>query len=447
METMVENIWSKSKLLVKALIIGTLVLLLQIPTFYIKELIREREQRQREAITEVSSRWAGRQNIAGPVLVLPYWQYETDTASSGKRSKQFGTFLPDDLKIQSQVRPEERYRGIYKVMLYTSKIDIRGSYQSIPLSKLNINPENVIWEEAFAHISLSDLKGLNNEPKLNWNGQAHSMTTDPVDNWPSNDMIHVKIPINASTASQRIEFATQLDIAGSEQLLFTPVGKTTTVSMQGKWPHPSFTGSMLPSHEVRKDSFHAEWKAVAQKRSFPQQWKNNAFIVAPFDARTTAAAPNNITMEAFGTDLFVPVNGYQKTMRTIKYAALCILLTFAAFFLVETTNRRSVHPLQYGLVGLALVLFYTLLLSFSEYIGFNPAYAIASVATIGLIAWFVKGIMGSARLTVILSVVLFLMYTYVFTILQLQDYSLLLGSLGLFITLAVIMHYSKKIQW
>jgi inner membrane protein len=134
-------------------------------------------------------------------------------------------------------------------------------------------------------------------------------------------------------------------------------------------------------------------------------------------------------------------------MRSVKYAILCILLTFAAFFLIDVVHRKSVHPFQYGLIGLALILFYVLLLSFSEYIGFNAAYIIAAAATIGLIAWFVKGILSSGKLTTILSVVLLFVYAYIFTILQLQDYALLIGSIGLFISLAIIMNFSKKIQW
>ena len=134
-------------------------------------------------------------------------------------------------------------------------------------------------------------------------------------------------------------------------------------------------------------------------------------------------------------------------MRSIKYSLLCLVLTFAAFFLIETTNKKSAHPFHYGLIGLALILFYTLLLSVSEYIGFNPAYIIASVCTIGLIGWFANGILSSGKLAVLLSTILVLLYGYVFTILQLQDYSLLLGSVGLFITLAVIMRFAKKIQW
>jgi inner membrane protein len=134
-------------------------------------------------------------------------------------------------------------------------------------------------------------------------------------------------------------------------------------------------------------------------------------------------------------------------MRSVKYAILCILLTFTAFFLVETNNKKSVHPVQYALIGFALVLFYTLLLSFSEYIGFNAAYAVATVATVGLITWFVSGILQSMKLSLLLSFVLILLYSYVFTILQLQDYALLLGSVGLFLTLAIVMYYSRKIQW
>ena len=166
------------------------------------------------------------------------------------------------------------------------------------------------------------------------------------------------------------------------------------------------------------------------------------------DIPTHKTAPESyISNEAFGVDLFIPVNGYQKTFRTIKYALLCILLTFAAFFIIETSNKKSVHPFQYGLIGLALILFYTLVLSISEYTGFNTAYIVASVATIGLISWFVKNILQSGKITTIISVVLVLIYAYVFSLLQLQDYSLLLGSVGLFLTLAVLMYFSKRLKW
>ena len=175
-----------------------------------------------------------------------------------------------------------------------------------------------------------------------------------------------------------------------------------------------------------------QYSLQLQRSKGPQVWKDAVY---------------DLSSASFGVDLFIPVSGYQKTMRSVKYAVLCILLTFAAFFLIETVNKKSVHPFQYALIGLALILFYTLLLSISEYTGFNIAYAIASVATIALIGWFVKGVLHSGRLSTLLSVILVIMYGYVFTILQLQDYALLLGSIGLFCTLGVIMYYSKRIGW
>lgn len=450
METVVQNVWTKTKVLVKALIIGGIVLVLQIPAFYVKNLIEEREKRQKEAIAEVSSKWAKKQNIAGPVLVLPYWQAVTDTANKSV-TKHFAYFLPDLLNIHSTVSPEEKYRGIYKVMLYTSKVNLRGTFNSIALEKIKIDPKDVIWNEAFVHINVSDVKGLNDDLKLQWNNQLLTMTPDVVEGAALAESLNAPLNLTSIDDLKHIDFSSDLNINGSEELLFTPVGKSTSVDMSAKWPHPSFTGDILPiSTKISNDSFYAKWKSVSQKRNFPQQWKDGAFITRSIPEGsdfTPAAASVNINSNAFGANLYVPVNGYQKTMRSVKYSFLCILLTFAAFFIIDTSNRKSVHPFQYGLIGLALILFYTLLLSFSEYIGFNFSYVVASVATIGLIAWFVKGILSSAKLSTVLSVVLLLVYTYVFTILQLQDYALLLGSIGLFITLAVIMHFSKKIQW
>ena len=450
METTIQAVWSKSKVLVKGLIIAFLVLLLIIPTLYVQNLIEEREQRQKEAVTEVSSKWAGRQIVTGPMIVLPYWQTDGDTATKKIRSKHFAFFLPDELSVNAAIFPKEKSRGIYKVMLYNSKVNLSGSFKDIDLQKLNILPEDVLWNEAFVKFNVSDVKGLNDELILNWNNRPLNLSPQSFEDRSGSNGLTAALSLNGIDDLKNNNFSSQLDLNGSEQLLFTPLGKSTSVSMQSKWPHPSFTGDILPQNSQVKDSgFAASWKSMAHKRSFPQQWKDDGYRLGQQPDRNTTIVDNSsyITNAAFGADLFVPVNGYQKTMRSVKYSVLCILLTFSAFFLIETTNKRSVHPFQYGLIGLALVLFYILLLSFSEYIGFTASYLIASVATIGLIAWFAKSILFSGRLSGILSFVLVLMYSYVFTILQLQDYSLLFGSIGLFITLAIIMFFSRKIQW
>lgn len=449
METIVQNVWSKTKVLVKALIIGGIILVLQLPALYVRDLVEEREQRQKEASAEVSSKWAKKQIITGPVLVLPYLEEQPDRINKNV-TKRFAHFLPDVLNIRSVVSPEEKYRGIYKVMLYSSKNNLTGSYSGVQLKKLKITPQSIVWNEAFVQMNISDAKGLNDDIKIKWNNQLLTLSQDGVNADPANETFTSLLNLSGIDDLKQVNFSADLNLNGSEQLLFTPIGKSTTVDMAAKWPHPSFTGDILPiTTNIRSDSFAAKWKSVSQKRSFPQQWKENAYVISYFkpNSADSFTVNNNLVTSAFGADLYVPVNSYQKILRSVKYAALCMLLTFAAFFIIETSNRKSVHPFQYGLVGVALILFYTLLLSVSEYAGFNLSYVIASVATIGLISWFVKGILSSSRLSFILSAVLLLLYTYIFTILQLQDYSLLLGSVGLFITLAVIMHFSKKIQW
>lgn len=443
MEATVQNIWSKSKLLIKSGIIGGIILILQIPVFYVTSLIEEREKRQQEAINEVSSKWAARQNIMGPVIVLPYWENTTNINGKVQRTMQSAYFLPDELNMEATATPQEKYRGIYKVMLYNSKINVNGSFSSLPLQKLGILPDQVLWNEAYLSMSVSDNKGLNEELKLKLNDSLVTLQALP----SGNEGLSARITLNPEKAAQPISFSTSFGLNGSEQLLFTPAAKATSVQLKSTWAHPSFTGNSLPQNTAVSDSgFSATWRSMGFKQTFPQQWKGNgANLTNNFTNNT--ASPASISNAAFGVSLFVPVNGYQKTMRSIKYSFLCLILTFAAFFLIEISNRTSAHPFHYGLIGLALILFYTLLLSVSEYISFNPAYVIASICTIGLIAWFVRSLLHSGKLAVLLSCILVLLYSYVFTILQLQDYSLLLGSIGLFITLAVVMHFSKRFRW
>lgn len=467
METIIQETaktaWQKSKWIIKGCIIGFLALLLLIPMYYVKNLVFEREQRQKEASHEISSKWAGAQNIIGPLLSIPYWQEEEgDTASKRTLKKHYAYFLPDKLNINATINPKEKHRGIFKVMLYDTKVNMSGSFLPPAFDKLNIPLDKVIWNEATVKMNISDSKGLNDQLTLNWKDSLIELI--PQSGSSENVMMAV---LKTSSAEEfyNISFSASLDLNGSEQLLFTPVGKTTIVDVTSSWKDPSFSGNTLPQNsEISDSGFKASWKSMSHKRSFPQQWTDNAYNIDSYTppvpdtdqelsdvsyrpVSVSTVSTSSIGTSAFGVNLYIPVNGYQKTDRTIKYALLCILLTFASFFLIETAHKKSVHPFQYGLVGLALILFYTLLLSFSEYTGFNTAYIIASLATIGLIAWFVKSVLQSGKATSVLSVVLVLIYAYVFSLLQLQDYSLLLGSIGLFLSLAVVMYFSKKLQW
>lgn len=467
METVTPNVTQTSKLLFKALIIGGISIILLIPTLFIQNIVRERESRQKEAVAEVSSKWAGSQVITGPILVVPYAERRMESDLRYTSVRHYAYFLPDKLDVKSKLNPEKKHRGIYEVMLYSSDVSISGKFSPLPLSSLQLTNDSLLWNEAVVCMGISDPKGLRSEIQLNWNDSVVKLNPSASNELSLHDAFSAPLMLAETDAAADISFSANLSLNGSQQLLFTPVGKETSVKVESAWPDPSFTGTQLPvTKSVGKTGFIAEWKNLAHTRKFPQQWKDKAFsmtnkLPAPVtsssagnsdiaytevEPRAVVNTDNSITNEAFGVSLFVPVTDYQRVMRSVKYAILCILLTFAAFFIIETVNKKYVHPFQYGLIGIALVLFYTLLLSFSEYTGFNIAYIIATVATVGLIGWFAKGIMRSSKLTTLLSVILVLMYSYIFTILQLQDYSLIMGSVGLFITLAVIMNFSKRLN-
>jgi inner membrane protein len=434
MEIVITKTIQTGKILIKALIIGGLVLLLMIPAMFVQNLIEERQMRQQEAVAEVSSKWSGSQNLSGPFLIVPYKEIVINQKKEAVTLEKLAYFLPDKLQYHSSVQPEKRYRGIYEVMLYTSENKMNGSFSPLPLQALGLASADMLWEKAFIAMHISDSRGLKDELQLNWNGTTHTLSPTASGDGFLKDAFIAPLKLSANDTTATFTFSSNILLNGSEELSFTPVGKETVVDMESAWPDPSFSGGQLPETSTVSDAgFTAKWKSLSHKRKFPQAWKNST----SFDQGHAS----------FGVGLFIPVTSYQKTLRSVKYAVLCIVLTFAAFFLIETVNKKAVHPFQYALIGLALILFYTLLLSFSEYISFNLAYAIAGLATVALIGWFVKGLLQSGKLSTLLSFILVIIYGYVFTILQLQDYALLLGSLGLFFALAIVMHFSRRINW
>lgn len=447
METVTTQPRLKIWALVKAGIIGVIFLILQIPAFLIQDLVKEREAREKEAVMEISSKWALSQEVEGPAVIIPYWEtVPVDSITRVIRRKQYLSVYPDKMNFSSSVSPIEKHRGIYKAILYNSTINCSGLFNGIDMNRIRVQNENLLWNEAFVKMNVSDVQGLSEELKINWNDTVLNFSTESPDHSYTEEGLFAPLPLSGPENLKNAKFTTSFNLKGSSSLLFNPTGKETTVEINSKWPHPSFTGNLLPNTTNVSDSgFTASWKSMAHNRS-----KAVTGVVRPVEA-TEYEAGRMVQVKspaAFGASLYMPVSNYQKTHRSIKYASLCILLTFAAFYIVETTTKKEqLHPFQYGLVGLALVVFYTLLLSFSEYTGFNLAYGIASLCTVGLVAWFVRGIFSSSKATTILASVLMLIYAYVFTILQLQDYALLVGSTGLFITLGIIMHFSKKMSW
>ena len=438
MENMINKFWNRNRIVLKSFWIGFLILVLLIPTLLIGNLVSERQERQHQAVAEVSSRWAGPQIVTGPVIGIPYLETVSDNNGSSKHEKRWAWFMPAKLDITAHVTPEKRYRGIFQVIVYTTELQVRCHYDSLHLQELGLSADKLLWSEAAVFVDLSDLQGLKEELSLRLDTHTGGTDLDLVPGKYSTDQfknaLSATLPAWLPTASQGpLEFSATVKIKGTGTLSFVPAGRETRVEATSAWPDPSFTGSSLPDIRTIKDSgFVADWRVLALNRNFPQQWKGNTFDLAG---------------AAFGVNLIVPVDAYQQTTRCVKYAVLIIVLTFTAFFLLEWVYQRPIHSLQYLLVGFALCLFYTLLLSFSEYIGFASAYAVAAIATIGLITWYVGSMLRSGKTSVFIGAQLSVQYGFVYTLIQLQDYALLMGSVGLFITLALVMYFSRKIKW
>jgi inner membrane protein len=432
--------WFGESVLIKVTLIGFLTLLLLIPSVWIQNLIQERQSRQDEVIKEISDKWSGSQLLEGPVMVVPYKVVISQKDISGKLSyKESLTniyILPEGFNITSKADPEILHRGIFDAVVYNTKIRVNGKFSPLELKKSGINPEMIQWDKVKVDIGLSDLKGLKNNPVIWLGNRAFNVEPDftSLKLFSNNLIIQPDLSTQKNTA---LNFSFELDLRGSSELNFLHLGKSTTVKVEGKWKNPSFTGRYLPEERnVSAKGFMATWKLPYFNRPFPQQWVEENTVL------------NTGKNEAsFGVKFILPVDQYQKTMRSAKYAILIILLTFISLFFTEFLNKRKVHLLQYVLIGAAMTIYYTLLLSFSEQVGFNIAYLIASIATVTLIGIFISALLKNKKPALIFVGILTIFYSFIYVIIQLQDLALLFGSVGLFLTVAALMLLSSKIDW
>lgn len=420
------------KNLIKGCFIGFLIIVMLIPVALISDLVRERENRQQEVVDEISSKWASAQTIKGPVISVPY--YYNSRNADGKIVRMMSNFclLPEQLDINGEVLPQKRHRSLYDVTVYRSDMTLKGSFDASVVSKLNIPGENIDWTKAELHLGIDDARGLEEEVMVNWDTGSKVLEASIDGAILRGDELVTGISI---APGEKKDFNINLKLKGTGSLYFTPVGKVTSVNLNSPWNDPAFDGAYLPNDgpEINDSGFNASWKVLQVSRGYPQYWKG--------DNRP------QFDKTAFGVKLLQPADGYAKTKRSVKYAILIISLTFVVFFFLEILQKKQVHPLQYILVGIALTVFYTLLLSISEYTGFNSAYLVAALATVTLISWYTYTIFKKFRIMAGFSVALGSIYAYIFFLIQLKDYALLFGSIGLFVILAIIMYYSRNIDW
>ncbi len=429
------SFWQKNKLVIKAFFIGFLILALLIPTFFIMFLVTDREQRRKEVVQEVSSKWAGAQTVTGPFLMIPYYEEQTNKANQVITSKKYLYLLPDELNINGKILPQIRHRSIFKVPVYNSALQMSGRFKIAKPDKLPVAIAALHFEAAVVCMGITDFKGIGENLQLKWNDTASNFETGLPDNDWLKEGISNPLKLTADElVNGTSNFSINLSLKGSESLYVTPLGSTTKVHFESEWPNPAFDGKYLPdTNTVSNKGFAADWKILQFNRSYPQYFTNTSNY--------------SIAESAFGINLLQPVDAYGQTMRSVKYAVLIIALTFFVYFFLEIYYRRSVHPLQYVLIGFALVIFYTLLLSISEYIQFAQAYLISASATVLLISWYTKGIFKQWPVVLLFAFILSLLYIFIYVIIQLQDDALLFGSIGLFVLLTIIMYFSRKVNW
>ncbi len=439
-----------ASILFKLSLIGFLTLLLLIPSFMVQDLITERKNRQQEVIREISDKWSGSQLVQGPILVLPYKTtvMEKDSDTQKNSSQEILTniyILPENLNISSKANPELLHRGIFDAVVYTSQIKVSGTFSQLELKKSGIDPAMIQWEQAKVDIGLSDLKGLKNNPVIRLGNQNYEVEPDftSLKLFSNNLVILPNLSLEKSTA---LNFSFDLDLRGSERLSFLHLGKNTTVKIEGEWNDPSFTGRYLPDERsLSGKAFSATWKMPYYNRPYPQQWIEENTVLNTTD-RQIQGSNNSDSRAVFGVDFLLPVDQYQKTIRTAKYAFLVILLSFLSLFFTELLIKQRVHFLQYVLIGAAMTIYYILLLSLSEQLGFNLAYVIASAATASLIGTFIWSLLKNRKVALVFTSILTMFYSFIFVILQLQDLALLVGSIGLFLIVALLMYLSQKIM-
>ncbi|MGL2967560.1 cell envelope integrity protein CreD [Flavobacterium sp. XGLA_31] len=429
----------------KMIMVGFLTLVLLIPLFFVQDLIQERSQRKNEVVDEVTNLWGKDILFYGPTLRIPYNTYEnyniTD-AKTGAVSIQrraitnFAYFFPDELSNKSNVKKNESLkRGIFNHVVFTADMTFKGSFGNPDFSKLGIPVENIQWDKAAIVVKTTNLKSIKSELKIELN--KHHFTFEPQNSDKSEYSILAtnQFDYRQLVSGTKINFNFAITYNGSNSIKFIPIGKITTVSVNSDWESPSFEGTFAASDTtktVNNQGFHADWKILDINRTFAQQY--------------VSTLPN-LDDYLFGVKLIQTVDEYQQNERASKYGFLVIGLTFLIFFLIQSISKINIHIFQYSMIGLALIMFYTLLISITEHSTFSLAYTIAGTSVVAMITLYSISVLKNKKFPLFIGSALSALYTFIYIIIQMEDYALLVGSIGLFVILGVVMYFSRKIDW
>ena len=436
----------------KIALICLVALLLQIPVEMIRGLVLERKQARNSVIADIARRTSEAQRIVGPILYVPWTRRSAETittsdeigrsrtTSKEKIERGHVALLPATLSVEGTIDLQQKHRGIYQAHVYTLNATLRGTFAVPPGLGVAEGPGTVERGRALLVLGIHDPRGIRERVQLEWNGASPVLYPGGVDAAGAPNGIHADLGVlGALKASGTHEFKIALSLLGSERLDIIPVGAATTVSLASPWPHPSFSGNILPDAGTRldRDGFAASWRTSHFATNLAQLHQRCVH------SRQCDAFNQHSLAVAF----IQPVDLYQTVERSVKYGFLFIGLTFAAFFLFEVLKRLPIHPLQYALVGVALAVFFLLLISLSEHMGFAPAYAIAAGSCVALLGYYVGHVLHSFRRGAGFAVSLASLYGLLYVLLRAEDHALLMGSLLVFAALAATMVATRRVDW
>ncbi|MES2263563.1 MAG: cell envelope integrity protein CreD [Pseudomonadota bacterium] len=437
----------QKKLFFKVLIITALMLLIGIALMMIQSTIRERMAFRDEAARSIANDSVGEQTVIGPVLVIPYIdEFETrEIAKEGGKTvvtahtvRRTHLVFPNDLRIKGAIGIERRYRGIHQVLVYNGRHEFTGDFTLPSFSELarDSAASRITFERPYLALPVADVRGIRDIPKINWDGREIEFEQGAELRAHKSGM-HAQLEVADLRQGARAAFSFTLGLSGIERQHFVPVGKNNLVSVTSPWPHPQFGGRFLPEQRtITGDGFAAAWRISALATGAQQQLAQQERGEAPAGA-----------LDTFSVGFIEPVNIYSQADRATKYGLLFVALTFAAFFVFEILKRLAIHPVQYLLVGLALAMFFLLLVGLSEHIDFLISYLIASAACIVLTGFYLAHVLGQRRRGIGFGVVLTLLYGALYGLLSSENNALLLGSLLLFAVLAALMVATREVDW
>lgn len=430
----------------KMIMVGFLILVLLVPLQFVKSLIEERGIRQKEVVDETSEKWGEGVYFYGPILKIPYKKF-TENESINEKTKEvvktrtsetyFAYFFPNDLQNTTDVTMAKALeRGLYKSNVFSTKMNFSGNFTQINFEIENIPSENIQWDKATMIIKTTNMKSIKSQVAMQFGENKYLFEpTQSNQNDAYATLETSNVTIDLLKENKEMNFNFDINYNASKEIKIVPIGKTTEAKMKSDWHSPKFTGNYLPSEKNKKVSdsgFTAEWHVLHLNRPFAQQ----NFETLP-----------NLSKYAFGTDFITPVDEYQQNERASKYGFLVIALTFLIFFLIQSISKINIHIFQYTMIGLALIMFYTLLISITEHSSFTMAYIIAGCAVVVLISLYSIAILKNKKFPAFIGASLTVLYTFIFVIIQMEDYALLVGSIGLFMILAAVMYFSRKIDW